>query len=301
MHGIPRHGISLPRASLGSEDSKDVDGRGNGQQDLVFVHVPYNFGHTVEKVMTFGHGLTARPLFAVLYVSYGDTSQHDWERKVEKMTGKDKELWGMVNPLLHGTSSIGCPMYLTPPKHLPAQIADEYLGNRTSFGMLRDPYERLVSIFRGSVGGQTGKGYGGDYSKYAEDCDVDSAVQDMLAKVQKDPFAEGCALLPQAEYFDGDRSIQIPVDNRKFPMSTNSLLQEHGYGEEVIRQHDIEHVTGCWNIWSATLSPSTRALVRKVYKRDFELLCEHFNYCDDDETTCLQHVEGMCPKNMTKV
>lgn len=306
MHGIPRHGVSMPE----KRDTRDDAVNNNQNRDLVFVHVPYNFGHTIEKVLAFGSGSFARAKFAVLYVKSKDqnasldsteSEMEEYGSLVNKMTGKDATLWGMMEPMLHGTSSVGCPTYLTPPKHWPDQLAKEYIGNRSSFGMLRDPYERLVAIFRGSAGGETGSGYGGDYQKYSDTCDVDGAVRQMLAKVQEDPFAEGCTFLPQSEYFDGDLGIKIPVDNRMFPMSVNTVLQEHGYGEEVIKSKDIEHVSGCTEVWSAALSPETRALVRKVYKRDFELLCENFGYCDDDESTCLQHVPGMCPKNMTKV
>lgn len=293
-----------------SRRTRDDSVSDDRNQDLVFGHVPYNFGHTIEKVMAFGGGIFARARFGVLYTRRGENmtesgspeeEQQAYAGLVNTLTPKHATLWGMMEPMLHGTSSVGCPTYLTPPKHWPDHLAKDYLGTRTSFGMLRDPYERLVAIFRGAVGGQTGEGYGGNYQEYADTCDVDGAVRQMLAKVQEDPFAEGCAFLPQSEYFDGDLGLKIPVDIREFPMSVNSLLETHGYGEELIKTGDIEHVTGCPEVWSAALSPDTRALVRKIYKRDFELLCKHFSYCDSDESTCMQYVPEMCPKNMTKV
>eukprot|EP00434_Breviolum_minutum_P010395 symbB.v1.2.009169.t1/scaffold579.1/size184598/3 len=66
-----------------------------------------------------------------------------------------------------------------------------------------------------------------------------------------------------------------------------------------IETADIMHVEGCNQVWAGDLSCETKALVRKVYARDFELLCHYFGYCDVHENTCLQMVPDMCPTNLT--
>ena len=62
----------------------------------------------------------------------------------------DAKLWGGVAPELQGLSDVtGCPMYFTPPKYWPGDLAKAYLGGKKVFGILRNPYERLVAMFRG--------------------------------------------------------------------------------------------------------------------------------------------------------
>merc|ERR1719282_1819992 len=214
---------------------------------------------------------------------------------------KDAEVWATLNPKLTEISSVGCPLAMTPAQHWPQDIARNYFGNKTIFGILRDPYERLVAFFRGSAGGGTGDAYGGDMSNWTANCDVNGAINHMLTEfVEKNnSFVHGCTFLPQSEYYKGEFGIKIAVDNRMFPMSANKLFEEHGYDFH-IETADCLHVHGCNETWAAALAPDTRELVRTVYKEDFDLICETFGYCDRDENTCIQHVPQMCPQNMTK-
>lgn len=55
---------------------------------------------------------------------------------------------------------------------------------------------------------------------------------------------------------------------------------------------------GCNHVWAGDLSCETKALVRQVYARDFELLCSHFGHCDVHENVCLELVPDMCPGNL---
>ena len=110
-------------------------------------------------------------------------------------------------------------------KHWPEEIAKWYFAEKKIFGMLRDPYERLVAFFRGNY-----PGYGGNYPEEQRTCDVDAAVRKMMLRYMAgDIYAEGCTFLPQAEYFDAPFGITLAVDNRWFPDSANDLLAEHGY------------------------------------------------------------------------
>ena len=110
-------------------------------------------------------------------------------------------------------------------KHWPKDIAESYFSNKKIFGLLRDPYERLVAMFRGGV-----SGYGGNFAEELKTCDVDSAVRKMMLQyLSGDIYAEGCTFLPQAEFFDPPFGITVPVDNRWFPDTANDVLAKHGY------------------------------------------------------------------------
>ena len=110
-------------------------------------------------------------------------------------------------------------------KHWPRDIAESYFSNKQIFGLLRDPYERLVAMFRGGV-----SGYGGNFAEELKTCDVDSAVRKMMLQyLSGDIYAEGCTFLPQAEFFDPPFGITVPVDNRWFPDTANDVLAKHGY------------------------------------------------------------------------
>merc|ERR1719414_1549602 len=109
---------------------------------------------------------------------------------------------------------------------MPKDLAQKYFGNKTIFGMLRDPYERLTAFFRGGF-----SGYGGSYPEFYKTCDVNGAVKQMMKDVleKNDTFHAGCTFVPQAEYFEGEYGIKLPVDNRRFPFSMNEVFEEHGY------------------------------------------------------------------------
>lgn len=265
------------------------------QHDLVFIHVPYNFGHTIEMTAAFGHG---------------EKALENFMKYIKKMRGvpigqsylEKNEFWGSLYPGLQNETSTGCPLYLMPPKYWPTDLATKYFGNKLRFGLLRDPYERLVSFFRGGATGGWKK-YAGSYAEWGPTCDVNGAVKHMmeeyLAVRDTNPFIHGCTFLPQAEYFEGDFGIQIAVDNRQFPMSLNQFFYEHGQYNKHIETEDILHVEECQDVWAAALTPETKELVKQVYKKDFDLICSKFHYCNRDENTCIRSVPRMCPQNLT--
>mmetsp|Transcript_4674 Transcript_4674/g.10252 ORF Transcript_4674/g.10252 Transcript_4674/m.10252 type:complete len:312 (-) Transcript_4674:107-1042(-) len=231
---------------------------------LTFFHVAFNFGHTVEPVV--------------------------------QRESNGAVLWGSVYPGMSNTSSVtGCPMYFTPMKYWPQSLIDEYVGSNEVWGIFRDPYERLVSEFRGGM-----REYGGLFDQVLlENCSTDLAVKQMVQNylASNNPYSSGCALLPQVEFTEGTPHVTIPVDNRLFPHSANSLMAEHGLPYS-IQQADILHVSNCPNSHVGELQPDTMALIRQVYARDFELLCTSFGYCDNTEVTCLRYINGMCPETL---
>ncbi|CAE7780565.1 unnamed protein product, partial [Symbiodinium pilosum] len=181
----------------------------------------------------------------------------------------------------------------TPPKLWPAELAQSYFGNRTSFGILRDPLERLVSQFRGSFRFQ-----------HAElGCDVNRGVKMMMqnylaALAAGNPFVENCNYLPQAEFFDAPFGAQQAIDNRLFPLSMNKFFAAHDSPDLHIATDEISHVAGCDEVWAAELDEEAKSLVRQVYQRDYDLICREFGHCNFGEATCLRGVPGMCPEHL---
>jgi hypothetical protein len=216
--------------------------------------------------------------------------------------------WGHFNPALQDISNVsGCALYFTPQKYWPEGVAQEYIGGKKVFGMLRNPYERLVAMFRGTeVFHALHDDYANDFKyEYVKTCDVNNGIKDMMTRYIQEiqngnPFWGTCSYLPQAEFFDGPYGITVPVDNMKFPDSVNKLYQEHGYDDHVRTPQDIFHVTGCPEVWSADLDEETKAMVRQVYARDFELICKHFGQCDDHMDDCISGVPNMCPLQVCK-
>jgi len=257
--------------------------------DLVMVHVPFNFGHTIEKVALLGTNASSAAFGALMKTAEQLIPVQAKQAVMGAAIQHRGEQWGTFYPGLVEVSKVtGCPLYLTPQKHWPRELQDRYLGNRTIFGLLRDPYERLVSIFRG------------DYPKYFSTCDVNGAVKLMMRRyLSGDRYWHGCVFLPQAEYFEGGAyNITLPIDNRYFPASVNAALLAHGYDNMLIGKSDIMHVDGCSEVWPGDLDQEARRLVRQVYARDFELLCKHFGHCDPEENVCLRGVPGMCPRKV---
>jgi len=263
--------------------------------DLVFVHTPFNFGHTVENVGLFGGGNDLDKMWKwgdeMGGYAKGKDGGLSWD-KVNRVKQPNGEVWAHNNPDLHHLSSVGCAYYYTPQKYWPQDLLEKYFGDKKVFGVLRDPYEHLIAVFRGHI-----NGYGADHSSdYFDSCDLNSAIKQALKNyIAGDTFASACTYLPQAEYFEGPYGISIPIDNRRFPDSMNEVFEEHGYTNMHITGQDIMHVVGCQNVWAKDLDAETKALIRQVYARDFELICKHFGYCDNEEDVCLTHIPSMCP------
>mmetsp|Transcript_93312 Transcript_93312/g.260900 ORF Transcript_93312/g.260900 Transcript_93312/m.260900 type:complete len:344 (-) Transcript_93312:72-1103(-) len=268
-----------------------------GTRDLVLQHVPYNFGHTVEKIAAVGGGLHNMQKYVTLQglESLEGVPKEVMWGTVNMLKRPNAEIWGHLNPDLSVRSNVtGCPMFFTPGKYWPEDLAQRYFGDRTIFGMLRDPYERLVAMFRGNLGD-----YGGSYPEFFATCDVNGAVKKMMRDhLSGDIYAGECTFVPQAEYFDAPFGIALAVDNRRFPDSLNEVFAQHGYADFAIAKEDILHVTGCPDVWAGDLDCEAKALVKQVYARDFELLCQKFGYCDDSENTCIEGVPGMCPSRL---
>jgi len=296
----------IPAASsLHSHSTRDGE---VGQGNLVFMHIPYNFGHTIEKVAMFKPGASIFQVMFFMFQGLGGFSNNRrtgdiaglW-KKVNKSMKAGGVAWGHFNPDLSPVlKETGCSAYFSPQKYWPKELAQSYFGNKTVFGMLRDPYERLVAQFRGNAQLKfIGQDYGTVFKqKYVSSCDVNNAIKEALKEyiASDNKFQSACTFLPQAEYFDGEFGIKLPVDNRLFPDSMNKVFKEHNYTEQ-IKTADIFHVGGCPDVWAADLDAETRALVRQVFKRDFELNCKHFGYCNYEENTCIHGVPQMCPSS----
>lgn len=263
-----------------------------GTRDLAFVHVPMNFGNSIALTAAVGSGSN------LTYGQVSATAQAGWDN-VTRVLQPGAPAWGPLNPDLQTVSDLGFPMYYTPQKHWPSELAQQYFGNRTVFGILRDPYERVVALYRGSQGGAGAKGT--DFVPDGRVCDVNSFVQDTVSRLISDPSSVNSLLRVQlqvqADFFEGAYGITLPIDLDEFPRSANEVLSAHGYDVN-LQLNDIMHVTDCSNTWSGDLSNHSKSLIHQYYLRDFALRCEHFGYCDDMRNACLTHVPGMCPEKL---
>merc|ERR550525_742098 len=110
---------------------------------------------------------------------------------VMKVARPDAEVWGRLSPQLQMPSNAtGCSMFCTPQKYWPKGIAKRYFRYMSVFGLLRDPFERLVAHFRANLD---------SYGKLGDRCDANAAIKRMMKRyLERDnKFMENCAFLPQ--------------------------------------------------------------------------------------------------------
>lgn len=288
---------ATPAAAVTKDSTAPLRGTPVAPSDaLAFVHVPYNFGHTVEKVALVGPG--PETFGAYLHAMGGaDAILMEPNRPVGdalSVMQPGGQVWGHLHPDLQQISSVtGCPLYFTPQKHWPQEVLKSYFGNRTPFGILRDPYERLVSMFRG---GFENYGFVAEAAEARDACDVNAGVLSMLKTyLNNGTYVGNCAMVPQSEFWEGPYGIKTSVDNRRFYPSMNEVWSRYNITNMNITRTDVMHVTGCDNNWAADLANETKSLVRQIYRKDFELICKEFGYCNFEENVCLSYVEGMCP------
>lgn len=270
----------------------------NNTRDLVLMHIPFNFGHTIEKMGMFGHEKSRVEVgqYIESLGGFGDNIRKQNWSEVNQLVRQGGAIWGHFHPELQEVSPItGCPLYYTPPKYWPQDVAKRYFGDKTIFALVRDPYERLVAQFRGDI-----IGYGNDVEVYHQTCDVDKAVREKLIEhlMGGNKFGSGCTLIQQAEYFEGPYGVKLPIDVRDFPNSMNVVFDQHGYTDPSwhIDPEEILHVEGCDNVWPGNLTEETKSLVRAAFPQDFSLLCMYFGYCEQGENTCIHGVPNMCPE-----
>jgi len=279
-------------------------------RDLAMVHVPCNFGHTIERAALMSKDMDN----AFVDPSFTETEKARQQMYINLAQGPGGEAWGMMAPDLRQVSdATGCDLYYTPQKYWPEAVAKKYFRynsyeNRTVFGVLRDPFDKIVNEFRMQVLGvsslfahETRKAISEregatdrespEYKEYYENCDVNSWVKAELGKYKEgDRFRGNCHLLPQAEYFEGTHGIDVPIDNRLIPASFNEVMRNHGYD---IRMGQTYHNYKC-ELSAYSLDAEAKELIKEVYAADFELVCKHFGYCDREELTCLRQISHMC-------
>lgn len=230
-----------------------------GQRDLVFMQQPNCHGHTVMMLAYENEGL----------------------------------LWGKLNPSLAVISnSTGCHMWYTPQKYWPEDLAHSYFGDKQIFGTLRDPYDRTANQFRYFVKWPKSE-FPAHYQEYFRTCNVNAFLEEELPKVVADPYKNDCQWQPMSEYFDMPYGITVAFDNRKIPWSLNELLREHGYGFLEGNGEALHNIV-CDNIWAGSLNNNVKAMIREIYARDFDLLCNLWGYCDPNELTCHSQFDKMC-------
>lgn len=298
--------------------TKEAESESCQTEELLFLHIPYNFGYTVGLAALYGHSVTSAWSVAEawdhsrkLFGDKGAQEEKDgavWFHnhpsatavKAAMEANPETKLWGGVAPELQELSDVtGCPLYFTPPKYWPKDLAQSYLSGKKVFGILRNPLERLVAMFRGGY-----SEYGSFPPHFRESCDVNGAIKWLMQSLMNgtvSKYASQCTFIPQVEFFEGPFGVQIAVDNLHFPESLNRMLVYNDLGQAVVEQNVILQIAGCDNIWAGDIDEETKSLVYEYFQADFDLLCQRFGYCDKGtRATCLVQVPGMCPpKNFT--
>lgn len=286
-------------------------------KDLVMVHMPCNFGHTIERDALMAKsiakfpGLGSVPDPRVFMSFHAKTRGEQWKR-IRATVGEGGEVWGMMNPDLRTLSNItGCDMYYTPQQYWPEDLAASYFGNKTVFAMLRNPYDKLVNEFRmqlmvyssvysGETRTDVSRREGNmekekePYTTWYNTCDLNAWIKAEIAEYQKgDKFRGNCHMLPQAEFFRGKYGAKIAIDVARIPDSFNKVMKEHGYSIRMGDGHSISHNVFCevsaWDLDEVALK-----LIQEVYAEDFELNCKHFGICGVDKKECVCNVPTMC-------
>jgi hypothetical protein len=261
-------------------------------KDLVFVHVPMNFGTAIALSAAVGSGSN-------LYDQMTMAAESGWS-KVSKMVDTDNPVWGRFNPDLQGKSTFGYPMYYTPSKYWPVDKKYPYFGNKRTFGILRDPYERILALFRTSISiydASRGWDFRDDRRNCAEELNewVKSNLKPLVLHSTEHP--QNVDLHVQAGYFEGDNPIEEVLDMDSFPQSANELLQKHGYNVS-IGVDDMFHYHGCDDTFVDDLNAESKNLIEFYYARDFKLRCDKLGHCDKTKHHCVVQAPGMCPKRL---
>merc|ERR1719401_2565655 len=135
------------------------------------------------------------------------------------------------------------------------------------------------------------------YLTWYRTCDVNAFLRAELTKVLAgDKFRGNCHLVPQAEFFDGKYGIVHPVDVRGIPQSFNDFMKRAGYSH--VAMTNTAHNIRCNDLSAYSLAEDVRGLIRRVYARDFDLICQRLGYCDRAEMTCIESIPEMCPNKL---
>jgi hypothetical protein len=270
-----------------------------GQKDLVFVHVPLNLGNPLVEAAVMGS--QSRSKHKADPGADRVAGGHAGWKMLNEMAQPHATIWGPMHPDLQEESDYGCPLFETPQQHWPGDKARTYFSNKTVFGMLRDPYDRWVSAFRGFlsiVPNAHPQAKGWDFEPDDMTCDINTWTQMMLAAPTLWPKAVACKLQPQAAFFEGPHRITMPVDLRAFPENANTLLKAHGYDNINMDPTRMTHSTGCDNTWAGDLNNASKTLIHNYYRRDFDLVCQRLGHCSHNENVCATGVPGACPAKL---
>jgi hypothetical protein len=278
--------------SLVQMRSEKVSSATQGEKDLVFVHVPMNFGTGIALTAAVGSGSN-------LTYNQMAIAAEGW-KTVSKIAQPDAPVWGPLNPDLQKETYIGYPLYYTPAKYWPEDVKEKYFGDKTTFGVLRDPYERIVALFR-SYNSPDGVSRGWDFVDDGQNCADDlnafvkANLKQLIRKFSQHP--KNANFHVQADYFEGDHAIQEVLDMDTFPQSANELLQKHGYNVNM-GIDDVFHIHGCDDTFVDDLDAESKSLIELFYARDFKLRCEKLGHCDKTQHHCVVQSPGMCPNRL---
>lgn len=298
--------LQISSRNAGSSSSSRRKEVAPNAEELVMVHIPCNFGHTIEAVALNPIGLQLGEAFMSFNA---ETREAQWQH-IRRAAGPGAQIWGMMNPDLRIRSeATGCDLYYTPQYFWPRELAARYFGNKTVFGMLRNPYDKIVnefrmqlmvysSVFTAETRADVSRREGHlekerePYTTWYKTCDVNAWVKAELAKYKTgDKFRGNCHLLPQADFFRGEYGVSLAIGVAEVPLSFNKAMEEHS--SPIRMNEEVGHNTLC-NVSAWSLDEESVALIQEVYAEDFELNCQRLGTCDTEIKECCCRVPQMC-------
>mmetsp|Transcript_2083 Transcript_2083/g.4664 ORF Transcript_2083/g.4664 Transcript_2083/m.4664 type:complete len:545 (+) Transcript_2083:83-1717(+) len=187
-----------------------------------------------------------------------------------------EDRWGMLNPRVKGLREIGSSGRKCYGQHVPPNFLPVW-GNRTTFCVVRDPFDRMVSEYGYSQG-----------IRGNPNCTVKSMNTELLqmltAVMKGDKYTHDCHLLPQAAYVwgwnettgkvnTGIRNCEKVLRFEQFEHDFDELMVASGYPHRMEDAHGmLGSSDACDALKVKDLSDEVISAIKKVYKDDFELL-----------------------------
>ena len=199
------------------------------KQKVSFLHIPKNAGTYIEKV--------------------GKENGYEWGI-YNKTTQKEK-------------SNINCTHWHVPPKYMKG-VGKDYYKNSSTFCVLRNPYERIISEFKYINRGNKENVTKENLNKY---------IHKLPEIIKKNKFSQDCHLLPQYEYiYDdyGNRICDHILDFDNLGRDINALNSYYKLGLTKI-DHSKKNTTSFSKLNKNDLDEKSLQIIKQLYKKDFEL------------------------------
>jgi len=215
--------------------------------DLKFVHIPKNAGTSIENIALKNN----------IKWGFRDWTKKDKDNKLIKSSGGCfKKPGNWINRSTNNNVKYNScyPWHMTPDE-LGRNIYNE---DDELFGIVRNPYDKIVSAFKYR------------YGKNATKKELNKFIKDKLTNFEKNERWNGCHILPQHKYTHGniksdyilkfenlDNDFKNLIKNNENKNIKTINLQKNNKSGSKLNMND--------------LTQKSKDLIYKAYKKDFEL------------------------------